>query len=139
DRDDVRVVVLAPEARGLEVPRERGAHARDLVRRDLLAVAGAADDDAERARLRGDRLARGEAERRVVVLGVVRVGAVVHDVVARGTEVLHEVGLELEAGVVRGDVNAHAPIMPQRAPWTSGRGRSLRRMTQTSPTSTPAP
>src|SRR6478609_2510528 len=109
DGDDVRVVVLAPQAGRVEVPRERGAHAGHLVRGDLLAVARPPDDDAERARLRDDRLARGEAERRVVVEGVELVGPVVHDVVARGLEVLDEVGLELVAGVIGGDVNAHGP------------------------------
>src|SRR5690606_28639122 len=53
-RDHVRIVVLAGQARGLLVPHQRGADALDLVRGDLLAVAGAADDDAEGAGLRDD-------------------------------------------------------------------------------------
>src|SRR5690606_36012845 len=48
-----------------------------------------------------------EAERRVVVGGVVGVGAVVDDVVAGRAEVLDEGGLELEARVVGGDVQTH--------------------------------
>ena len=82
NRDDVGVVVLAAQLRRLEAPRERGTHAGDLVGGDLLAVAGAADDDAERPGLRDDGLGRREAERRVVVLGVVLERAVVDDVVA---------------------------------------------------------
>src|SRR5581483_5431112 len=45
-REDVRVVVLARQARGVEVVAQRGAHARDLVRGDLLALSAAAEDDA---------------------------------------------------------------------------------------------
>ncbi|CPU66796.1 Uncharacterised protein [Mycobacteroides abscessus] len=44
----------------------------------------------------------------------------VDDVVARRPQVLDEMGLELVAGVVRGDVNAHGLIMPQRAPSPPG-------------------
>src|SRR4051812_41124882 len=73
DGHDVGVVVLAAQRGGLLAPGEHGAYAGDLVRGDLLAVAGAADDDAERARVRHGALGGAEAERRVVVLGVVDV------------------------------------------------------------------
>src|SRR4051794_33333824 len=43
DRDDLRVVVLAPQARGLLRPGQRAADSRHLVGGDLLTVAGAAD------------------------------------------------------------------------------------------------
>ena len=43
----VGVVVLAGQARGVEVVAERGAHAVHLVGRDLLALAAAAEHDAE--------------------------------------------------------------------------------------------
>src|SRR5699024_2249238 len=49
DGDDVGIVVLAGQAGRVLVPDQGGAHPGDLVRRDLLAVAGAADHDAERA------------------------------------------------------------------------------------------
>src|SRR5699024_11279083 len=39
DGDDVGVVVLAGQARGVLVPHQGGAHPGDLVRRDLLPVA----------------------------------------------------------------------------------------------------
>ena len=68
--------------RGLDAPRQRAAGAGHLVRGDLLAVARAAEHDAEAARV-GDGLQRGgDAERRVVVLGVVGVGAAVDRLVA---------------------------------------------------------
>src|SRR5690606_784141 len=80
--DDVRVVVLTGQARSVLVPHERGTDPADLVRGDLLTVAGAADHDAERAGLGDDRLTHVGAEGRVVVDGVVLVGAVVGDLVA---------------------------------------------------------
>ena len=49
EAEHVGVVVLAGELSGLRRPGERGADAVDLVRGDLLAVAGAADHDAEAA------------------------------------------------------------------------------------------
>ena len=82
DADHLRVVVLAGQRRGLDAPRQRAAHAGHLVRGDLLAVARAADHDAEAVRV-GDGLLRGrDAERRVVVLGVVGVGPAVDRLVA---------------------------------------------------------
>ena len=69
--DDLGVVVLAAQLRGLDAPGQRAPDARDLVRRDLLAVAGAADHDAEAAGVVEDGLRRGDAVRRVVVGGVV--------------------------------------------------------------------
>ena len=77
DAHHLRVVVLAGQRRGLGAPRQSAAHAGHLVRGDLLAVARAADHDAEALGI-GDGLHRGgDAERRVVVLGVVGVGAAV--------------------------------------------------------------
>src|SRR5690606_25981110 len=105
----VRVVVRAAEAGGVLAPREDRAHALDLVRGDLLAVARAAQDDAKGARLGDDGLARGDAHGRVVVLGVVRLGSVVDDVVPRLGEVRDDGLLELESRVVSGNVDAHVP------------------------------
>ena len=48
DRDEVGVVVLARELGGRHAPDQCGASALDLVGGDLLAVARAAEDDAER-------------------------------------------------------------------------------------------
>jgi len=52
--------VLPGELGGLCRPGQRGPDTGDLVRRDLLAVAGSADDDAQAARVAGDGAARRE-------------------------------------------------------------------------------
>ena len=113
-----------PSRAVVQVPREGGAHAGDLVRGDLLAVARAADHDAERARARRRRPRR----RRSRTAGSRRgrrtsCGAVVDDVVAGGPQVLDERDLELVPGVVGGDVDAHGPILPHRAA-AAGVGRA---------------
>jgi 2-phosphosulfolactate phosphatase len=99
--------VLAGELGGVGVPRERGAGTLHLVRGDLLAVARAADDDAEAAGIRHDPLGGVGAERDVVVLGVVFVGADVDDLVTLLLESRGQVGLQLEARVVCCQINAH--------------------------------
>jgi hypothetical protein len=91
-----------------DVPGERGPHARDLVRRDLFAVAGPADHHAEAARVADRPRTHVQAVRGIVVLRVVRGRADVGDVVARVGEGLGEVLLELEPGVVGTEVNPHA-------------------------------
>ena len=120
DGHHVGVVVLARERRDLGVPGQGGTHAHHLVRRDLLAVPGPADDDAEAVRLGHHRLARGEADGRVVVQGVVGEGPVVHQVVPLGGQLLDEDGLQLEPSVVRGDVDAHGAILPHGRPPEHG-------------------
>ena len=55
------------------------------------------------------RLGRLEAERRVVVLGVVLVRPVVHDVVARLAQVGSQHVLQLVAGMVTAQMNPHDP------------------------------
>ena len=45
DGDHVGVVVLPAQSRGLGVVGQHGAHTGNLVGRDLLTVAGTADDD----------------------------------------------------------------------------------------------
>src|SRR4051812_15144854 len=79
DRHDVRVVVLAGELRGLDVPGQGGPHAGDLVGGDLLAVARAADHHAEGGGVGDHPGARMETEDRVVVVRVVLRRSDVHD------------------------------------------------------------
>src|SRR5215472_5602652 len=111
DRYDVRVVVLAGQERGGLVPHERGTDARDLVRGDLLAVARTAEDDTEcrdsRALVLHDGVRGVDAERGIVVERLVLGRAVVHHLVPRLGEVRRERLAELEAGVVRSEVDAH--------------------------------
>ena len=61
-------------------------------------------------------LGRGDAERRVVVLGVVGEGTAVDRLVAAGFEVLDDGLLEFVSGVVRAEVDAHGghPTFPSR-------------------------
>src|SRR6476620_6682632 len=100
DTDDLRIVVLARKSGGLVVPSEGGAGAPYRVRSHLLAVARAADHDAEAARIADRASCRLDTERRVVVLRVVGERPAVHDVVAEGGQVREQVGFELEACVV---------------------------------------
>ncbi|BBY30852.1 hypothetical protein GCM10023114_28650 [Mycolicibacterium sediminis] len=99
--------MLARELCRLDTPPERAADTGHLVGRDLLTVARAADDDAEAAGVRDRPRGGGDAERRVVVLGVVGEGAAVDGVVAAGPEVLDDCLLEFESGVVGTEVDAH--------------------------------
>src|SRR6266568_1215998 len=111
DAHDVGVVVLAGQPCGVLAPHEGGAHALDLVRRDLLAVAGATDHDAQASRIL-DRAGRcGEARRRVVVVQVERERTAVDRLVAETGQVLDECSLELESRVVAAEVDAHAGII----------------------------
>ncbi len=84
----------------LLTPDERGAHTVDLVRRDLLSVARTAQHDAEASRVSRHTGTGGEAERRVVIEGVVLIRAMVDDLVALLSECGHEELLRVEPGVV---------------------------------------
>ncbi len=107
DADELRVVVLTRELRGLDAPRERAAGAGHLVRGDLLTVAAAAEDEAEAARVGDDAASRLDAEGRVVVDGVVDVRTAVDGLVAVRGEVFDDLVLAFEAGVVGTQVYAH--------------------------------
>jgi hypothetical protein len=107
DRDHVGVVVLTRQGCRLGAPHQRCTNAVDLVGRDLLAVAGAADHHTETARV-GNHCSRGpEAEDRVVVDGVVNERAVIDGFVAVLLEPAEQVFLQLEAGMVRSQMHAH--------------------------------
>ncbi len=80
-----------PSLRGLQRPGERRPDAGRPVGGDLLAVARSTDHDAERAQLGRDDLTGGEAEGRVVVLGVELVGTVVDNLVPGRGEMAHQV------------------------------------------------
>src|SRR5918993_4729350 len=94
DRDDVRIVVLACEHRGVHAPDEGGPDAPHLVRGDLLAVARSAEHDAECSDARGpvarDPECRVDAERRVVVERVIVFRAVVDDLMTGVGQVVDE-------------------------------------------------
>ena len=102
---------------GLLRPGERAPDALDLVGRDLLAVAGATDHDAEAVEalgaVGGHSLGRPEAEAGVVVEGVVDERSVVDGLVAVVDQPHQEVVLQLEAGVVGAQVNAHGESLAE--------------------------
>ena len=105
DRQHVGVVVLAGHAGGVEAVAQRGAHAAHLVGGELLALAAAAEHDADVGVAVADRPADAGADRRVVDrLG--RVGALVVDHVALAEQHRDEVLLEFVAGVVGADGDA---------------------------------
>jgi hypothetical protein len=107
DADQVGVVVLTGQLGGLDAVGQGAAGAADLVGRDLLAVARAPDHHAQAARVGDGRLGGGEAERRVVVDGVVRCRPVVDGLVPEVGETAPQRLLQLEAGVVRTEMDAH--------------------------------
>ena len=100
DADHLSIVVLAGQRCGLHAPRQRAADSGHLVGSDLLAIAGAADHDAEAVRVGQCLGRRGDAERRVVVLGVVGVRAAVDRLVTTGFQVLDDGLLEFVSGMV---------------------------------------
>src|SRR5919204_3766433 len=106
DADDVGVVVLPREASRLVVPGERSPNPLDFVRRDLLAVARAANDDAETAGFR-DCSSRGvNARLRIVVLWVVRQRSAVDWIMTELGKPLQQPGLELESGMITSEKDA---------------------------------
>ena len=123
DRDHVGVVVFTRELRGRDAPHQRRTHAAHLVRRDLLAVARAAEHHPERLDagilVGDDGLRRTDAEGRVVIEWLVVERAVVDDIVPLPRQVVLQLGGELEAGVIGRDVDAHGSN-PREPPSASG-------------------
>jgi 23S rRNA (cytosine1962-C5)-methyltransferase len=105
--EDVGVVVLAGESRSVEIVAERGAHAADLVGRDLLALTAAAKHDAAVGFALGDRAADTDADRRIVHRGLTVRAVVVHGV-PKTRQRLLEVFLEGETRMVRANRDSHS-------------------------------
>ena len=105
-REDVGIVVLAREARRVDIVAERSAHAGDLVGRDLLALAAAADDDAAIGAALGDRPAHGDADGRVVHRRLA-VRAMIVDRMAEPLERPAKVLLQQKPGMICADGDSH--------------------------------
>ena len=105
-REDVGVVVLARQARGIEIVAERRADAGDLVRRDLLPLSAAAEDDAAIGAAFDDGAADVEADGRIVNR-LVAVRAAIVDVVTELRERLLEMFLQREACVIGANRDSH--------------------------------
>src|ERR1700736_2057700 len=121
-RQDVRVVVLARQARGEQVLTERRAHATNLVRGDLLALPAPAEHDSPIGFTRRDRARDRGAERRVVDR-LLRRGAQVVHLMAPVLQDAGEVLLEPVSGMVGADGDSHAAAPPVRR-----LGRDLERL-----------
>src|SRR6266851_1674506 len=106
-REDIGVVVLARQPRGVEIVAERGAYAWHLVGGDLLALAAAAEHDAAIGAPLDDRATDGETDRRVVDR-LLAVGAEILDGVAEAGERVLEVLFQQKAGVIRADSDTHS-------------------------------
>src|SRR5438445_10629051 len=108
DREDVRIVVRARQARGVQVVAQRRARADDLVCGDLLALAAAADHDPAVRAAFGNGARDSEADRRIVDRRFA-VGAVIVNDVAQPVKRLFEVFFERESGVIGANRHAHGP------------------------------
>src|SRR5690606_7618368 len=93
-------------AGGVEVVAQRGPDAADLVGDHLLALTRAAEHDAALDLARGDGAGDGGADGRVVDGGLA-VGALVDHLVAEVAQGLREVFLQVVAGVIGTDGDAH--------------------------------
>ena len=113
ERDDaaahgehVGVVVLAGQARRIEIVAEGGARAVDLVGGDLLALAAPADDDPAIGLAGDDEPRDVGADRRIVGRRVAEGAAIVH-VVPEPDQRRDEVFLQRKARMVGPDRDAH--------------------------------
>jgi len=106
DRENVGVVVLAREARGVEIVAERRAHAAHLVGGNLLALPAAAEHDAAIDAAIDDGAADGEAERGIVDR-LFAVGAEVVDAVPEPRQGVLQMFFQRKAGVVGADGDTH--------------------------------
>src|SRR6185312_16226205 len=116
DADQLGVVVFTGQGRRFDAPGQRAAGAGDLVSGDLLAVARPAQHDAQAVRVGHGACRGGDTEGGVVVFGVVAEGTAIDRLVPGFIEVVGDLLLELESGVVRAEVDAHA-----RNPYTAAR------------------
>ena len=105
--DHLCVVVLAGQCGGLDAPPQRAPYAWHLVGGDLLTITRTAEHDAEAARIGDGALRGGDAERRVVIVGVVGESPTVDRLVAGLRQVGDDRLLEFVTGVVGAEVNAH--------------------------------
>ena len=107
DADELRVVVLAGQFRGLFRPRQRTTSTLDLIRSNLLTITRTTKHNAQRTRIRNNSLRCGDAKRRVVIRGVILVGAAVSHLMTLRLKMGLNLILPLETGVICSKVNTH--------------------------------
>jgi hypothetical protein len=100
EAEHVGVIVQPRQLRRLGAPGQGGADAANLVRRDLLAVAGTADNDPEAAGVGDGGAGRAHDVRRIVVLVIELVRPAVHRFMTGTGQPFHETGLQREASMV---------------------------------------
>ncbi len=128
DPDQLCVVVLTSQHRGLQAPRQCAARARNLVGGNLLTIARTAQHDAEAARV-GDRALGGvDAERGVIVLRVQLKGPAIHRLVTPAPKMLDDLLLQLVTGVIGSHIDAHAPIVTVALRQVAPRSVTVARM-----------
>ena len=108
ERQDVRVVVLARQARRVQIVAESRADAGDLVRGYLFALSAAAHHDAPLGAPFGDLTRHREADRRIVD-GLLAIGAAIVDAVPQNPQPAFEMLFEKKSGMIRADRNPHDP------------------------------
>jgi hypothetical protein len=112
NRDQIRIIVLARELGGRDIPDKGRAGAGYLVRCNLFAIARTTENDAESldaCRLVANYCACGiDAEAGIVIERFIARRTVVDHFVTVVPKVLLKVFAELEAGVIGRDVDAHA-------------------------------
>ena len=105
--NQLSIIVLTRQLRGLNRPRQRTTSTLDLIRRNLLTIARTTKHNAQRTRIRNNSLRCGDAKRRVVIRGVVLVGAAVSHLMTLRLKMGLNLILPLETGVICSKVNTH--------------------------------
>src|SRR5699024_716891 len=113
-RDDIGVIVATALLGSLHIPCRHRTNTVDLIGCVLFAIARAADDHTDRLAIGGYGFGRGDTKDGIIVVGIQLECAMVDDVMIIVSEPLDEVGFEIVAGVVGGDMNAHAQILSAR-------------------------
>jgi hypothetical protein len=105
-RENVCIVVLARQPRGIEVVAERRPNAGHLVRRNLLTLPAAAKHYAPIGPAFGHRSADAQADRRVVDRRFASRPMIVHGVAKTGQR-LFQMFFQQETGVIGADGDTH--------------------------------
>ncbi len=105
--NQLSIIVLTRQLRRLNRPRQRTTSTLDLIRRNLLTIARTTKHNAQRTRIRNNSLRCGDAKRRVVIRGVVLVGATVRHLMTLRLKMGLNLILPLKTGVICSKVNTH--------------------------------
>ena len=111
DGANIGIVVLTGKNRSVHIPYQRRPRTVNFVRRHLLTISRATEDNAEGFHagfLVSDNTPRGaDAEARVVIQRIKRFWTVVDNLMTFEFQMVCQIATELEAGMVSGNVNAH--------------------------------